>query len=607
MPGTLSSGRPCADICRIYRKKGLHRSPAEQHHETAGGSLSRTGAQESVRADKKEGGRAAVRRGNLRGGVGRRCSRRQAAAYGGPYYSAQAEADGMTTDGKTIRAAIYCRLSKEDEGARGESESIQNQKALLAAYAGERGWSVRGVYCDEDYSGADRERPGFCRLLEAAKAREFDVLLVKTQSRFTRDMELVERYIHGFFPLWGIRFIAVVDGVDTGVRGGKKARQINGLVNEWYLEDLSDNIRAVLDLKRRTGRFIGSFPPYGYRKDPADHNHLVPDPPAAEVVRAIFRRYIEGESTGQIAAALTREGVPTPTAYKRAAGLAYRNAGGGGEQGWSRATVGRLLRSRVYTGALVQGKRRKPSYKSSLLLSVPQDEWVVVPGTHEPLIGEDDFQAAARLLAGHTRSSGKGEKHRLAGLVRCMDCGSAMVKTSDTYKGATRAYLRCGRYAAGQGCDSHGVRLDRLEELVLGRLYALLEDAFSSDLLPNKPGKGARAALEREIDGVHTELRRREAALRELVLDKASGLLDDEAFRKLLEAFTGERRELADRLGRLEARLAQPPADREAGLAGWVSRDAFPRELAVRLIEAVEVGRRDRETGEQPVRIRWRI
>ena len=104
------------------------------------------------------------------------------------------------------RAALYCRLSKEDEtaGPGGESESIQNQKALLAAYAQDKGWEIAGVYSDEDYSGADRDRPGFRRLLADAEARRFDILLVKTQSRFTRDMELVERYLHRDFLLWEI-------------------------------------------------------------------------------------------------------------------------------------------------------------------------------------------------------------------------------------------------------------------------------------------------------------------------------------------------------------------------------------------------------------------
>ena len=131
----------------------------------------------------------------------------------------------------------------------------------------------------------------------------------KNQSRFARDLELVERYIHGLFPLWGIRFVAVVDNEDTARKGNKKARQISGLVNEWYLEDLSENVRAVLDLKRRSGQYIGSFAPYGYRKDPSDHNRLLVDPVAARTVQEIFRLFLSGDGKQRIAQKLNAAGV----------------------------------------------------------------------------------------------------------------------------------------------------------------------------------------------------------------------------------------------------------------------------------------------------------
>ena len=194
------------------------------------------------------------------------------------------------------RAALYCRLSREDEGleASAESESIQNQRSMLLAWADRLGYAVQGIYCDEDYSGADRDRPAFNRMLAAARAGQIDVILAKSQSRFTRDMELVEKYLHGLFPLWGVRFLALVDHVDTGDAAGKKSRQIYGLMNEWYLEDLSANVRAVLTHKRRQGCSIASSPLYGYQKDPARKGHLLPDESSAPVVERIFRLALSG-------------------------------------------------------------------------------------------------------------------------------------------------------------------------------------------------------------------------------------------------------------------------------------------------------------------------
>ena len=192
------------------------------------------------------------------------------------------------------KVAIYPRLSEEDrykKNENDESESIQNQKSMLIEYALEHDWEIYDFYCDEDWSGADRNRPEFNRLLKDAEARKFDIVLCKTQSRFTRELELVEKYIHGLFPQWGIRFVSIVDHADTEIKGNKKARQINGLINEWYLEDLSENIKSVFDNKRKNGQHIGAFALYGYQKDPNQKGHLIIDEEAATVVREVFNLF----------------------------------------------------------------------------------------------------------------------------------------------------------------------------------------------------------------------------------------------------------------------------------------------------------------------------
>ncbi len=226
------------------------------------------------------------------------------------------------------RAGIYCRLSQDDRdksNAAAESRSIQNQKALLLQYAAEQGWQVTEIYSDEDYSGSDRERPAFQRLLSDGERGKFDIVLCKSQSRFTRELELVEKYIHGLFPRWGIRFVSVTDHVDSSQPGGRKARQLSGLINQWYLEDLSDSIRAVLREHQRQGRHIGSFAPYGYRKDPEKPGHLLPDTAASQIVVRIFQDYADGIGKGSIAGRLNQENVPNPTAYKALQGSKYRS------------------------------------------------------------------------------------------------------------------------------------------------------------------------------------------------------------------------------------------------------------------------------------------
>lgn len=513
-------------------------------------------------------------------------------------------------------AAIYCRLSKEDEDKHQESESIQNQKSLLVKYAVERGWDIYSIFCDEDYSGVDRERPAFRQLIAEAQQGKFNIVLVKTQSRFTRDMELVEKYIHGLFPIWGIRFVAVVDNVDTDIKGNKKARQINGLINEWYLEDLSENIRTVFDYKRRAGQYIGGFPVYGYQKDPQDKNKLIVDLEAAEVVRKIYTLYLSGNGKQHIAYLLNLESVPNPTRHKQLKGLGYVNGAQVNDLGlWNRTSVGRVLRERMYTGDLVQGRRKKASYKSKLLLSVPEEDWIIVPDTHEPIIDRETFATVQRLLGERTKSSGLGEVHLLAGKVRCMDCGSAMVKVSNTYKEERRSYLRCKLYATDKRlCSNHSIRLDALEEQVLALLRQYMEyyDRGAAEaLLTDDRTEKKKTSLQREVKNLTLEVERRSKALRDLYLDKSQGLLDEEQFKDLNQdylagraAFQKRLTTLSDELTEMEARGNNRHELREK-LAHWLDFDRLSRELVAELIDWIEVGQRDPETGIQAIHINW--
>jgi len=194
-------------------------------------------------------------------------------------------------------AALYVRLSQEDRNKlsrEDESESIINQQNILTDYCKRNSFEIYDIYKDEDFSGSDRERPEFNRMISDAREKRFNTIICKTQSRFARDMELIEKYVNGLFPIWGIRFISVVDNGDTMNIANRKTRQIFVLTDQWYLEDLSENIRATLSNKRRQGLWVGAFAPFGYVKDPKNRNHLIIDEEAANTVRYIFRLYLNG-------------------------------------------------------------------------------------------------------------------------------------------------------------------------------------------------------------------------------------------------------------------------------------------------------------------------
>ncbi len=514
---------------------------------------------------------------------------------------------------KQILCAIYTRLSKEDEDKhQPESESIQNQKSLLTHYAIEHGWDIYSIFCDEDYSGVDSERPDFNRMIQAAKQKKFQIVLCKSQSRFTRDMELVEKYIHGLFPIWGIRFIAVADNADTEVKGNKKARQINGLVNEWYLEDLSENIRMVFDLKRREGKYIGGFPIYGYQKDPEDKNHIIPDPEAAEVVRQIYQWSLEGHGRQNIAYLLNQQGVPNPTRYKAERGWTCNHPIKNDFGLWNKVTIGRILTNEMYTGVMIQGRRKKVSYKSKLIIDTPEDQWYRVEGTHEAIIDRATFEAVQQSLRLRAKTDGSGEAHLLSGLVKCADCGSTMSKCSN----GKQSYLRCKLYAdSGKNklCTRHSVRLDQLIELVSDRIRYYVQTYYQLDPSDFQPQKDTRReALEQERKSIAAQLEKRSQALKTLYLDKVAGVISESQFVELNQSFLQEKSRLERRLAYIGEELAQrEDAQQQTDLMErareLLKLETVPRELVVGLIDRIEIGERNPDTGQQNVSITWKF
>ena len=172
-----------------------------------------------------------------------------------------------------IKVGVYTRLSNEDrfkKNKNDDSNSIINQKSMCMKYAVNQGWEIIDIYTDDDFSGAGTYRPEFERMLKDCESGRINLVLCKSQSRFSRDMEVIEKYLHNKFILWGVRFVSIVDNADTDEEYNKKSRQINGLMNEWYLDDLSTNIKKSLKNKREDGLFMGSFACYGYRRSEED-------------------------------------------------------------------------------------------------------------------------------------------------------------------------------------------------------------------------------------------------------------------------------------------------------------------------------------------------
>ena len=515
-----------------------------------------------------------------------------------------------------MKAAIYCRLSEEDRNKQFEtddSNSIQNQKAMLLQYAMEQGWEVYNIYSGDDYTGSDRRRPEFNRLLADAEARRFNIVLCKTQSRFTRELELVEKYIHGLFPIWGIRFVSIVDNADTANKGNKKSRQINGLVNEWYLEDMSDNIRSVLTNRRQNGFHIGAFALYGYKKDPEQKGHLIIDEEAAAIVREVFILFSQGNGKTAIARMLNDRGIPNPTEYKRLHGLRYQQPKRKNSTLWKYFAISDMLINEIYIGNMVQGKYGSVSYKTKQNKPRPKSEWYVVEGTHEPIIDRELWDKVQAMIAERAKPFDTGTIGLFARKARCANCSYTMRSS----KNRGKHYLQCSnRHVAKEACIGSFISVDKLEQMVIAELNRLAAEYLDKDELEQNIEfcdnlQGQKKRLLADMSAYEKKIAEYSKGIQELYMDKVKGLISESDFVELSKDFTTEKERLErvmidgqKQLAEIEERIAVGDNRREL-IEQYTNLEHLTREIVEILVDYIVIGKRIPGAKDVPIEIHW--
>lgn len=478
-----------------------------------------------------------------------------------------------------MTVGIYVRLSKEDKhkAFNDESESIQNQKSILLKYAVEQEWEVYDIYCDEDYAGTDLSRPAWNRMLEDAQAGRIRIVLCKTQSRFSRDMEIVEKYIHGKFLEWNVRFVSVVDNADTSVKGNKKSRQINSLTNDWFLEDLSDNIRRTLHNKHLEGRHTGSTVLYGYQRDPDPKRkgYLLIDEEAAAVVRHIYQLYVTGNGIERIAKLLNQEKTPSPSYYKLLKeGTQEPLLPSSMSKLWNKVSIRRILTNPQYQGHAVAERSGTVSYKNAKTKAKPKDQWVIIANVNPPIIEQGLFEQVQERLSGHSRSTCSGQKHPLSGKVYCGSCGASM-ESHGSSDGHGSARYRCrSKMVDNSACEGSSIEIARLEAIVLERIQKLVHQYMDKEEISNRIRITNNAAdnqkrIVNQIAQIEKEKNQLSEVMLKLYSDRVRGIISEAEFLTYKQEFDAT---ITTKKEKLEERLSQLHIEQNACLTRQKNR-----------------------------------
>ena len=495
-----------------------------------------------------------------------------------------------------FKAGIYCRLSREDEGGL-QSESIKNQKEFLTKYVLEQGWQVADIYIDDGYSGTTFDRPDFLRLLQDIEAKKVNLVITKDLSRLGRDYIQTGHYIEKFFPEKSIRYIAVNDGIDTFLNSaGNDISPFRSVINDMYARDISVKVRSAMDSKRKSGKFIGAFAPYGYSKDPEDNNRLIIDQETAPVIRRIFQLFLSGKGLTAIAHQLNEEDIITPTENKE---KVSNYKGTVKVKLWCHATIKFILQNPTYMGCLAQHKYKKVNYKSKKQKTLPKDRWIVVDDTHEAIIDKKTFEDVQKLISrkSNTEFMCKRETRLFSGFVFCGDCGSYMTTT----KIRGKVFLICSVYKryTSKYCTRHSFVEEQLKKIILEDIQTFAEESVDKSKLYRTANKltipKPEQHLEQEMIKIQNRLEEIKKVIKSLYNDKVKGVLDEQDFIELNGEFAMEKTALGNRYEILHGKaeeLKKEQQDRN-GIVSLVEEIMILKELdryaLEKLISKIEI------------------
>lgn len=364
---------------------------------------------------------------------------------------------------KTIRAAVYCRVSTKEQADFGYS--IDEQERLLIQYCESHGYEFIGSYTDRGISGKNiKGRAQLKLLLDDAKSKKFDIVLVWKINRISRALkdllqivELLERN--------SVSFKSITEDFDNSTPAGRMQFQMMGIIGEFERGCIAENVKMGMIAKAKAGSWNGGIV-LGYDSKQIGNSNvkrpekrLIVNEQEARVVREIFQLYASGQGYKAIVSTINAMG------YKTKKGNDF-----------SVSTVREILLNPIYIGKI--RFNRYPEWSSKRRRGI-NEECILVDGLHESIVSQDLWEKVQSIMKMNTKAPKKYDSwFPLTGILKCPVCGAGMVITRAPSKGGKIEYYSCGAWKnkGTSVCNSNSIRVDKANAEVLKRLTTFVSN-----------------------------------------------------------------------------------------------------------------------------------
>lgn len=477
----------------------------------------------------------------------------------------------VTPSAETVfNTAIYARLSIENSGKNDDGDSIENQITICKEYINERPYlKLVGVYSDNGAKGTNFERPAFNEMMEQVKNGKINAILCKDLSRFGRDYVETGNYLEKIFPFLGVRFIAITDHFDSFETDGSEESlmiPLKNMINELYAKDISRKIRTSFEQRMEKGEFLPGFIPYGYVKSKTVEYGIDVDEAVAENVRLIYKWRLEGASMPEINRRLNAIGATTPAVRKLELGIWHSEKYNNPE--WRGCTVKNILTNPLYTGCLAYRRVPKSLYEGIKMHYAPEEEWIVIPNHHEPLVSQEDYDEVQRRFKEyakeyHAREDANKEvrdsiENVFQGKIWCGECGGRMRLRKNTLrKNHGKEIFYCGKHNDDRRvCSTHAIKYSdakaRVYELVqLQVKYAADMEKVLKQLKGNSKDKNLMDKYNAEINGFSMKLSKVNSSLEKLYENYVEGIISNEEYVFMKKEYEQRQKDISRNLDEL--------------------------------------------------------